>query len=217
MHQSDQQTDYKHHLRKRILRTASREFFSHGIRSVKMDDIAGKLKISKRTLYEIFDNKESLLLSMVKEEMTDFDDQMQKVTKQEGCSVITVLLEFYRMQMERLNQVCIAYYEDLQKFPIVLKYLEDVRVQHENDGAVFFKKGVDEGYFLGGLDYALISRLASETMENAMESKMYKEYSLKKIFHNVILLFIRGMCTQKGIEELDRQIFGPKSIEKSLA
>lgn len=33
-------------------------FYQHGIRKVKMDDIAKRLRISKRTVYEIYADKE---------------------------------------------------------------------------------------------------------------------------------------------------------------
>lgn len=47
--------------RKRIVETAAQLFNSRGIRGVTMDDIAASLRISKRTLYETFANKEELL------------------------------------------------------------------------------------------------------------------------------------------------------------
>ena len=36
-----------------------------------------------------------------------------------------------------------------------------------------------------------------------MKEQMYNEYDLKHIFHNVILLNIRGLCTTEGIKLLD--------------
>lgn len=48
-------------LRERIVETAMNAFTSHGIKSITMDDIAASLGISKRTLYEVFSDKESLL------------------------------------------------------------------------------------------------------------------------------------------------------------
>ena len=48
---------YRQELKVRILQTAMREFKQKGIRDVRMDDIAGILGISKRTLYEIYENK----------------------------------------------------------------------------------------------------------------------------------------------------------------
>ena len=60
--------------RKRIVETAAQLFNSRGIRGVTMDDIAASLRISKRTLYETFANKEELLaecLQMVHDEIED--------------------------------------------------------------------------------------------------------------------------------------------------
>ena len=48
-------------LRERIIDTALNSFATHGIKSITMDDIAAALGISKRTLYEVFADKESLL------------------------------------------------------------------------------------------------------------------------------------------------------------
>jgi len=47
--------------RKRIVETALQLFNSRGIRGVTMDDIAATMRMSKRTLYETFANKEELL------------------------------------------------------------------------------------------------------------------------------------------------------------
>ena len=47
--------------KERIIAQAMRMFVSQGIKSVRMDDIAQQLGVSKRTLYELFGDKESLL------------------------------------------------------------------------------------------------------------------------------------------------------------
>ncbi len=52
-------------LKDRIIETASEAFTAHGIKSITMDDIAASLGISKRTLYEVFRDKESLLTQCI--------------------------------------------------------------------------------------------------------------------------------------------------------
>lgn len=47
--------------RVKIVETALRMFNSRGLKGVTMDDIASELHMSKRTLYETFENKEELL------------------------------------------------------------------------------------------------------------------------------------------------------------
>ncbi len=48
-------------LKERIIEETSKLFFQNGIKSMTMSDIASHLGISKRTLYEVFKDKEDLL------------------------------------------------------------------------------------------------------------------------------------------------------------
>lgn len=188
------------------MKVATREFTTIGVKSVKMDDIARKLKISKRTLYEIYDNKEQLLLESVARRIHEFDATLERFDSSGEKQVIDIILEFYRLQMEELRDMNPVYYEDLHKYPRVMSFLEQVNKEHKAHSKDFFKRGVLEGYFRNDFNYELISLLGNNVMQNVMESKLYNTYSLQDIFRNVVMLFIRGLCTAKGILELDRQL-----------
>ena len=45
--------------------TAFDLFSEHGIKNVSMDDIAHNMSVSKRTLYELFEDKETLLTECI--------------------------------------------------------------------------------------------------------------------------------------------------------
>ena len=49
-------------LKERVVAKASMLFMRNGIKSVTMDNIAGQMGISKRTLYENFRDKDELLM-----------------------------------------------------------------------------------------------------------------------------------------------------------
>ena len=206
MTQPNYTTEHRKALREQILKVATREFTTIGVKSVKMDDIARKLKISKRTLYEIYDNKEQLLLESVARRIHEFDATLERFDSSGEKQVIDILLEFYRLQMEELRDMNPVYYEDLHKYPRVMSFLEQVNKEHKAHSKDFFKRGVLEGYFRNDFNYELISLLGNNVMQNVMESKLYNTYSLQDIFRNVVMLFIRGLCTAKGILELDRQL-----------
>lgn len=206
MTQPNYTTEHREALREQILKVATREFTTIGVKSVKMDDIARKLKISKRTLYEIYDNKEQLLLESVVRRIHEFDATLERFDSSGEKQVIDILLEFYRLQMEELRDMNPVYYEDLHKYPRVMSFLEQVNKEHKAHSKDFFKRGVLEGYFRNDFNYELISLLGNNVMQNVMESKLYNTYSLQDIFRNVVMLFIRGLCTAKGILELDRQL-----------
>ena len=206
MNQPNYILDYREDLRDQILKVSMREFTTIGVKSVKMDDIARKLRISKRTLYEIYENKETLLLECVERRMQAFEAVMERFCAEGNKHVIDILLEFYRLQMEELRDMNPLYFEDLHKYPRVVDYIERARKEHDVRSMDFFERGVQDGYFRGDFNYELISRLGNSMMQNVMEHKLYNLYSLQDIFRNVIMLFIRGMCTAKGIVELDRQL-----------
>lgn len=59
------ENEYRKEIKEKILQLATTMFFQHGIRKVKMDDIANHLKISKRTLYELYQNKETCFMKFL--------------------------------------------------------------------------------------------------------------------------------------------------------
>lgn len=69
-------------LKERIIATATEAFTTKGIKSITMDDIAAALGISKRTLYEVFVDKESLLKDCILTVQAERDRYLQEVYEQ---------------------------------------------------------------------------------------------------------------------------------------
>ncbi len=206
MNKSNTSTAYRKELRQKILTTATAEFRKKGIKAVKMDDIAGILSVSKRTVYEIYDNKEQLLMESVKSEHQSVEMEMDKYVSSGKRHVIDIMLEFYKLKMQSLTGVNPIYYAELRRYPEIIAWLEKQRNNSEKKSHSFFAKGVKEGYFREDANYELVSKVANGALVYIMENELYKTYDLKDIFRDVIMHFVRGLCTLKGISELDRQI-----------
>lgn len=201
MRTSANPTIYRRELKGRILEVAMREFKRKGVRSVKMDDIARILSISKRTLYEIYSDKQELLLEGIRHEERLHDEHISKFASGKGA--IDILMEFYRMQIHQIGDVNPLFYDDVKKYKMVRDYIRERHLIHQQKGLDFFKEGVKDGYFRDDIDYELISRLAEDVSRLVMESSMYSEYSLEHVFRNIFFLFFRGFSTPKGIEVMD--------------
>lgn len=204
MHKIDDSTESKQHLTDRIVQYATKEFLSKGIKAVKMDDIARGLAISKRTLYETFDNKENLLMDCVRRMQTDTHNHMDIFIKEKCHSVIEIVVEFYRYQMQRFTGVSPEFLVDIHKYPAVMKWMETFRDSREKEAIDFFSLGVEEGYFQKDVNYKLIVRICDGSMEYVFQHRLFDEYSLKQILTDVTMLYIRGFCTLKGIEALEK-------------
>lgn len=64
---------------RRILDTAMQLFNTRGYKSVTMDDLAKSLRMSKRTLYQYFNNKEEVAIAVVNELLEHINQAMDQV------------------------------------------------------------------------------------------------------------------------------------------
>lgn len=206
MYKGSSQTCYKLELRNRILKAAMTEFLHKGVKSVKMDDIANTLAISKRTLYEIYSNKEELLLEAVRIHEQEFNDHMLQYSLDKNHNVMDIIIEFYKKKLLAIADVSPLFLVELRKYKQVVEYLERMNAERHNNALLFFRRGVKEGFFRSDLYFDIILKTSSASANYAMETQMYKNYSITAIMHNTIFLYLRGICTTKGIKELDAAI-----------
>lgn len=203
MRKNNSQNSYRQELRERILATAMNEFYTKGIKAVKMDDIAKRLSISKRTLYEIYQNKEELLLEGLKASEAEFDAHMKAFSRKRNKNIMDILMEFYNYQITKLAKIAPAFYDDLHKYSAIRQWLYSMQKERDKDAFLFIRKGIQDGFFRADIDYSIVTQIARESVQYAMMNQLYKEHSIQVVFSNIILLFIRGICTLKGLQRLE--------------
>lgn len=198
---------YRQALKVKILDEAMKAFAANGVRKVKMDDVAKSLSISKRTLYEIYETKEVLLYEGIKLYSARRKDEIVETTK--SCkTVMEVMLAIYRRKIEESQHTSVNFYKDVVRYPMVLALLKDLNEQNRELSQQFIRRGIEEGYFRQDLDYGLSGRLFESLGKYVMDYKLYEHYTIQEIFHNLVFVSLRGICTDKGITELDRIIKG---------
>lgn len=170
-----------------------------------MDDVASELGISKRTLYEIFDKKEDLLYEGVKYYFGERRSQMQQ--KAQDCNnVMEIILVAYKLKVEEVRQTNPLFYSDLVKYPKVARYLGQQNQQMLTNMTKFIERGMEEGYFRKEVKPELVARLFDALGKYVMEQQLYLDYTIEEIFMNLIFVSIRGICTKKGVEAIDKWI-----------
>lgn len=177
-------------------------FRQRGVKAVKMDEIAATLGISKRTLYEIYDTKETLLLEGIKRGREAIDSHLEQFARA-AHNEMEVLVEFLRVQMRDLQDVCSAYITDINRFPTVIDYLRNNQDEHRKKSGEFTQRGIENGYLIPNINYDVFIILSDAMMEYVMNSRLYEQYPLKDVMHTMISILIRGCCTEKGRQILD--------------
>ena len=195
---------YRLALKDKILKKAMELFFQHGIRAVKMDDIAQGLSISKRTLYEIYTDKEELLFEGIKTYNRQRVDHLTEFASQKGMHVIDIILEAYKLKVDEVSKVNPSFYEDILKYPKLEEY---VRTAHENSREEFLnfmQRGVNEGLFRQNINYVLIALQMDAMSKYIKENNLWQKYTLSELFANFYLVSLRGLCTERGVKVLDK-------------
>jgi len=198
--------DYRKELKSKIVDYAMPEFYKRGIKSVKMDEISQGLHVSKRTVYEIFGDKEELLLEGLKLKDQALRVQLEEYACNHAHNVIDILAYFYRLQMESNGLVGSAFYEEIHRMPRVIAYFQKEHEQEHDARIKFLEQGVKEGLFREDIDYRLTMELIHVSMKEIMHLQLYKTYTMQTIFDNFFLVVIRGFCTERGLEMLNKAI-----------
>lgn len=198
--------EYRKELKSRIIDYAMGEFYKRGVRAVKMDEISQGLHVSKRTVYEIFGDKEELLLAGLKIKSLEMREKLETYSCNVAHNVVNIIGYFYKLQMEVNSMVGVAFYEEIHRMPRVIEFFKQEHEREFADRVKFLKAGVEERLFRQDIDYSLTMELLSASMSEIMRNQIYKKYSMQQIFDNFFLVIIRGFCTERGAALLNKVI-----------
>ena len=196
-------TTYRALLRERILERAMQDFANHGIRSVRMDDIAKSLGVSKRTVYEIFGDKEAMLFEGLKIYEERKRTYLQHYAEENGHHSIDIILEAYRMKVEEVRAINPQFYSDLMKYPKLEGYMKQRQAQARDGYLKFMQRGVEEGYLRPDINYEMIPLMFEAIGQYVLSNQLLQKYSVEELFSNYFLIALRGLCTSKGLEIID--------------
>ena len=178
-------------LRERIITAATEAFTSKGIKSITMDDIAAALGISKRTLYEVFSDKESLLKECILKAQADRDKYLQKVFEQ-SHNVLEVILAVFQKSIEMFHQTNKRFFEDIKKYP---KVYEMMKNRQDSDSM--------KTIFRPDVNFSIVNLLVREQFDVLLNTDICNEYPFIEVYESIMFTYIRGISTEKGARVLE--------------
>ncbi|WP_203558663.1 TetR/AcrR family transcriptional regulator [Bacteroides sp. 51] len=199
---SAKEVPYREDLKEKVIIEAMEAFKRHGIKSIRMDDIANLLRMSKRTLYEIFEDKETLLKECILYHQQQNQRGLEEIVR-ESKNVLEVILKCYKGSIEMYHRTNKKFFEEIKKYPKVYDMIMNSREKDNTVVINFLKRGVDQGIFRADINFAIIHALLREQMDLLMTSNVSKQFSFLEVYEAIIFTYLRGIATQKGAEELD--------------
>ena len=194
-------------MKEKIISKASELFLKLGFKSVTMDDIAGEMCISKKTIYKYFCNKEVLIeesTSLVHKQVHEIIDTI--VAK--GHNAIHENFEIREMfrDMFKNNMDTSPIYQLKKHYPEIY---QNILSQEIDLCSHWFRanieKGIREGLYRKDLNIDIYVKFYYTLIFHINETTV-SEREAQKIELEALEYHTRAMSTEKGIPELEKQL-----------
>lgn len=210
----------KENVRELILRTALEQFTSRGIKDVKMDDIASMLSISKRTIYELFNDKEQLLFEALKLHNEKILQEGKQIVRK-ASHTLEIILNLYDKYVDILSNINKKFFTDLKKYPDICKSKRHNEEQNDKKFVAWIEMGRKEGLFREDANLEIFSYILRQNLETIFTVNMDSEknelskFSTQELGRTLIVFYLRGISTPKGQEIIENYLKENNKINTS--
>lgn len=202
--------------RQKILDEAAEMFRTYGIRAVTMDMLASRMSISKRTIYEVFRDKEELLRGVLK---CMSEKQIAVLQKYFGESenVIEAIFKMMDKMFEHFRNMSPAFRLDMRRIKKELGDYPDMmkEVPYFSNNAEILHRGIGEGVFREDIDVEMTSRLMLEMLKMSHDQEIFphENVDFAESVRGFYINFLRGISTPKGLDLINRYDARQKSMK----
>jgi hypothetical protein len=193
-------------MKDKIMSKASDLFLKLGFKSVTMDDIAGEMCISKKTIYKYFCNKEILIeesTAMVHDEIHTIIEQI--VAKNHNA--IEENFEIRKMFKEMFKSADTSpVYQMKKHYPEI--YAKVITREMEECNTLFkqnIDKGIEQGLYRKEISIENYMKFYY-TLIFGIKEQISSEKEGQKIELEILEYHTRAMATAAGILELEKQL-----------
>jgi predicted DNA-binding protein YlxM (UPF0122 family) len=201
-------------MRDKIISNASELFITYGFKSVTMDDIANKQGISKKTIYQHFDNKTKLVEATTMHMFEIISHGIDCICKL-GKNPVEELYDIKSFVMLHLKDENSSPQYQLQKYyPKISATLKKKQFEIMQECVTDnLKRGVDNNIFRPEINIDFISRIYFNSMISLKDQDLFplNNFSMNMLMNNFLEYHLRGICTPNGLVILNKIINKNKS------
>jgi TetR/AcrR family transcriptional regulator, cholesterol catabolism regulator len=203
-------------IKDRIIEGSSELFRMYGIKSVTMDSIAGHFGISKRTIYELFSDKEELLMAVLAR-MAQQQKVLAKKVLDESENSLVAIFRMFEINRTIFQSMSPAFQSDLKKYhyDILIMNSNSIELPDYRNNFQIIEKGVKEGLFRKDINPELANRCLFNLGRSIMDNELfpYELFSRRDVIRNIFFNYLRGISTEKGLKLINR--LEEKFLEKT--
>ncbi len=200
-------------VKSRIITEASALLQHIGPSSMTMDMVARNCGISKRTLYEKFPDKRTLVKECLDVEHCREDETIKRIFEQ-SANHFEALFNVYTHVREYLRDRSMAFVADIKRlYPELFAIQLEQERNFVNALAQVLERAQNEGFVLPDIDTPATSFLFLSTMRSLHENIRIEDFGLQRIavFDSAFLNFLRGIATNAGRDIIENHLHSPNN------
>ena len=190
--------DYK----QRIIEEAAFMFRTYGIRAVTMDMLANNIGISKRTIYEVFRDKDELL-SGVFIWMTAMQRDLITKILNESDNVIEAIFRMIGKMHDHFLTMSPAFQMDIRRsYQDIIKSLGEQETPYYAINSEILRRGINEGIFRDDINIEITNKCLLEVARISNDKNVFppEDFMNRDVIRNFYINYLRGISTQKGLD-----------------
>lgn len=191
----------------KIIGKATEMFLTLGFKSVTMDDIATGMGISKKTIYQHFENKNDLVEAVTMNLFETISCGIDEIItlNQNPIEELFAIKDFVMKNLK--NESTSPIYQLQKYYPQIHKTLMSRQFDKMGDCVVDnLKKGMVQNLFREDINVELIARFYFAGMTSIKDAELFNpiQFSTKEVQETYLEYHLRGICTSKGIAILEQ-------------
>jgi AcrR family transcriptional regulator len=187
--------------KERILKGAEELFFRYGIKSVTMDDIAKHLGMSKKTIYQSFEDKNEVVHTLMECKLKEDECRFRSISE-EALNIVEEMFSAMNQMSATFSKINPNAFYDLQKFHPkswnLFKVFKEQFIQKLVEETL--AKGIKDGIVRPDINIKVLAKLRMEQVEMGFNPVLFPPDKFKIVDVQLALIdhFLHGICTLKG-------------------
>jgi len=179
----------------------------YGIRAVTMDMLATKMGISKRTIYEVFNDKDEILKGVLKW-MSQRQHELITRYLDESENVIEAIFKMVDLMTDHFRKMSPAFQLDMKRLHRTIldnpEELHDLPYYSSNSDILI--RGIKEGVFRDDIDIEITNKCMFEVARMSSDNEVFPpdDFLNKDVIRNFYINYLRGISTPKGLDLINR-------------
>lgn len=193
-------------MREDIIKISLAGFLKNGIRKMTVQNLVSPLGISTKTVYKYFQNKEDLLKECL---ALHYSSQIRNMLESiEKCpNAVQAMITIWNLTIAADFGVAKTFYHDLNYYYPALQdgILKKYGSRISDTLINLLKGGIKEGYLIKDINPSLTLKAMTVLYSSITRTDQYKNLKLSAntLAEQTVFVYLRGICTEKGIKELD--------------